>query len=146
MCIPWQKKILGLNLEKNIPLTMCLPTRVTHNTVTLIANIYIRADIILHDMSDHQSFVEKTSVKQDPKPQVCSNFQMSFLHLSKTDPLVEASQVSLTLGQPLGQADLQSDISPVEASSGQEWYYIKVSLTFGQPLGQADLHSDVSPK
>ena len=30
--------------------------------------------------------VEKTSVKQDPKPQVCLNFQMSFLHLSQTDP------------------------------------------------------------
>ena len=31
------------------------------------------------------SFIEKTSVKQDPKPLVCSNFQMSFLHLSQTD-------------------------------------------------------------
>ena len=52
------------------------------------------------------SFVEKTSVKQDPKPKVCSNFQMSFLHLSQTDPLIEASQVSLTFGQLLGQTDL----------------------------------------
>ena len=58
------------------------------------------------------SFVEKTSVKQDPKPQVCSNFQMSFLHLSQMDPPVEASQASLTYGQPLGQADLQSDVPP----------------------------------
>ena len=32
------------------------------------------------------SFIEKTSVKQDPKPQVCSNFQVSFLHLSQMDP------------------------------------------------------------
>ena len=32
------------------------------------------------------SFVEKTSVKQDPKPQVCYNFQMSFLHLIQMDP------------------------------------------------------------
>ena len=26
------------------------------------------------------------SLKQDPKPQVCSNFQMSFLQLSQMDP------------------------------------------------------------
>ena len=37
------------------------------------------------------SFVEETSVKQDLKPQVCSHFQMSFLHLSQTDPPVKAS-------------------------------------------------------
>ena len=45
------------------------------------------------------SFIEKTSVKQDPKSQVCSNFQMSLLHLSQMDPPVDASQVSLTFGQ-----------------------------------------------
>ena len=39
----------------------------------------------------HWSFVENISVKQDPKPQVCSNFQMSFLHLSQMDPPVEVS-------------------------------------------------------
>ena len=95
------------------------------------------------------SFVEMTSVKQDPKPHVGSNFQMSFLLLSQTYPLVEASQVSLTFGQPVGHADLQvtcpprcisgqldiwsawvrltfSQIDPpVEASCGQEWYYIR---------------------
>ena len=58
------------------------------------------------------SFVEKTSVKQDPKPQVCSNFQTSFLHLSQTDAPSRASQVSLTFGQPLGQAHIQSDVPP----------------------------------
>ena len=36
-------------------------------------------------------FVEKTSVKQSMKRKVYSNFQMSFLHLSQTDPLAEAS-------------------------------------------------------
>ena len=39
----------------------------------------------------HWSFIEKISLKQDPKPQVCSNFQMSFLQLSQRDPPVEAS-------------------------------------------------------
>ena len=38
--------------------------------------------IDLSFIANHWSFVEKTSVKQDPKPQVCSNFQMSFLHFS----------------------------------------------------------------
>ena len=36
-------------------------------------------------------FIEKTSVKQDLKLQVCSNFQMFFLHLSHMDPLEETS-------------------------------------------------------
>ena len=49
----------------------------------------------LNDLIFYCSFVEKTSVKQDHK--VCSNIQMSFLHLSQMDP-------------------------PVEATGGQEWY------------------------
>ena len=52
-------------------------------------------------------------------------------------PFVEASQVSLTVGQPLGQTDIQADIPPVEA--------LQVSLTFGQPLGQADIQANVHP-
>ena len=52
------------------------------------------------------SFVEKTSVKQDPKPQVCSNFQMFFLHLHQMDPTVEASR-------------------------DQEWYYVRSAWHFG---------------
>ena len=51
----------------------------------------------LRGESSHRSFIEKTSVKQSMKHKMCSNFQMSFLHLSQMD-------------------------SPVEASSGQEWY------------------------
>ena len=54
-------------------------------------------------------------------------------------------KVSLTFGQPLGQADLQSDVCP---SRGIQWprpVLCKVSLTFGQPLGQVDLQSDVPP-
>ena len=50
-----------------------------------------------------------------------------------TPPPVEASggqeqyshQVTLTFGEPLGQADIQSDIPPVEASGGQEQYYVR---------------------
>ena len=38
-----------------------------------------------HPEVPHCSFVEKTSVKQDPKPYVCSNFQMSSLHLGQMD-------------------------------------------------------------
>ena len=43
------------------------------------------------------SYILLVSVKQDLMPQVCSNFQMSSLHLSQMDP-------------------------PVGASYGQEWY------------------------
>ena len=39
-------------------------------------------------------------------------------------PRVILCQVSLTFGQPLGQTDLWSDVPPLEASSGQDWYYI----------------------
>ena len=45
-------------------------------------------------------FVEKTSVKQDLKRKVCSNFQTSFLHLS------------------------QMDTTPPAVSSVQEWYHV----------------------
>ena len=49
------------------------------------------------------SFVEKTSVKQSMNRKACSNFQMSFLHLSHMYP-------------------------PVEASSAQEQYYVRSAL------------------
>ena len=68
-------------------------------TLCYVTIIYIMSVI-------YWSFVEKTSVKQSIKCKGCSNFQMSFLHLGQTDPPVEASQVSLTFGHPLGQADL----------------------------------------
>ena len=65
-----------------------------------------------------------TSVKQSMKRQVCSNFQISFLHLSQVDPPV---------GEALGQVDIFCQIfgsgwplvrctQMVEAYSGQEWY------------------------
>ena len=54
------EKLLDLNLEKNILLNICLPTRVTHTIAVLIDNIYItqilnsiRSGGILNDMSDH---------------------------------------------------------------------------------------------
>ena len=34
-------------------------------------------------------------------------------------------QVTLTFGEPLGQADIQSDIPSIEASGGQEQYYVR---------------------
>ena len=37
-------------------------------------------------------------------------------------PRLVLCQVSLTFGQPLGQADLLSDVPPVEVSTGQEQY------------------------
>ena len=40
-------------------------------------------------------------------------------------PRVILHQVSLTFGQPLGQADFQSDDPPLQTSSGQEQYYIR---------------------
>ena len=66
------------------------PTKIMYSTDTLIDNIYlsknlnrhVQSSILVEDLSDHWSFIEKTSLKQDPKPQMCSNFQMSFLHLS----------------------------------------------------------------
>ena len=41
-------------------------------------------------------------------------------------PRMVLCQVIMTFVHPLGQADIWSDISPaVEASGGQEWYYIR---------------------
>ena len=57
----------------------------------------------------HWSFVEKTSVKQDLKRNVCSNFQMSFLHLVRWTHIVEASGQLEIFDRSLGQADLLSD-------------------------------------
>ena len=58
-------------------------------------------------------------------------------------PRAVLHQVTLTFGEPLDQADIQSDIPPVDAFGDQE-QYCQVSLTFAKPLGQDDLQSDVS--
>ena len=49
---------------------------------------------------------------------------MSFLHLSQMYPSIDEAlgQIDIFVTS-LGQADLWSDIPPVETSSGQEWYY-----------------------
>ena len=83
------------------------------------------------------------SVKQDPKPQVCSNFQCPFCTSVRWTP--QASQVSLTFGQPLGQADLQSDIPPGRGIWWPRVVLHQVSLTFGLSVGQADIQSVVPP-
>ena len=64
------------------------------------------------DSDVYWSFV-KSPVNQSMKCKACSNFQMSFLHLSQTDsPIDEAlGQVDIFL-RSLGQADLWSDIPP----------------------------------
>ena len=77
------------------------------------------------------SCIEKTSVKQDLKCKVCSNFQMSFLHLSQMDPLVEASsgqeQYCIRSAWHLVSLWVRltfSQMFPIEASSAQEWYSV----------------------
>ena len=57
----------------------------------------------------------------EAKPQTPSVFKFSdVLFALKSDrPPIEASQVCLTLGQPLGQVDLQSDVPPSRGISGQ---------------------------
>ena len=59
--------------------------------------------------------------------------------------VVKAFQLSLTFGQLLGQADLQSDVPPGRGILWPKVVLHKVSLTFGQPLGQAEFHSDIPP-
>ena len=95
-------------------------------------------DLIVQSLTlSYWSFVEKTSVKQDPKPQVCSNFLMSFLHLRQMDPPKS--------GTNLGLVDLSSDVPPGRGIYWPKAVLHQVSLTFGQPLGQTDLQSDVPP-
>ena len=60
---------------------------------------------------------------QDPKPQVCSNFQMSFLHLSQMTH--QWRYLMAKIGTQLGLVDLSSDVPLTEASGGQEQYYIR---------------------
>ena len=54
----------------------------------LLARTHRKIQIILWagPASSDWSFIEKTSVKQSMKRKECSNFQVSFLHLSQTDP------------------------------------------------------------
>ena len=67
----------------------------------------------------HWPFIEKTSMKQDPNVK-CSYFQMSFLHLSQTDPQLVEHLVAKT-GTNLGPVGLISDVTPpVEISGGQD--------------------------
>ena len=71
---------------------------------------------------------------------VCSNFQMSFLHLNQMDsPIDEAlGQVDIFL-RSVGQADLWSDVPPARGIWWQRVVLCQVSLTFGHHVGQADL-------
>ena len=106
------------------------------------------------------SFVEKTTVKQDPNPKCVQIFRCPFYTSARCTPLVEASQISLTFGQPVGQADLLVRCtSPVEAAQvsltlGQADLQVRctlpveaaqISFTFGQPLGQANLQVRCTP-
>ena len=89
------------------------------------------------------SFIEKTSVMQDPKLQVCSNFQMSLLHLSQMDP--QWRHLIATIGTQMDPVDLSSDIPPGRGIWWPTAVPHQVSLTFCQPLVQAGLWSDVTP-
>ena len=55
--------------------------------------------------SHHWSLVEKTSVKKSIKCKVCSNFQMSFLHLDGPPVVEAAGQVDIFVIST-GQVDL----------------------------------------
>ena len=73
-----------------------------------------------------------------PKPEVCSKFQMSFLHLDQMYPPSRGiwwpravlHQVSLTFGKALGQGDIQSDVPPSRGIWWQRAVLHWVSLTF----------------
>ena len=67
----------------------------------------------------HWSFIEKTSVKQSMKYKVCSNFQMYLICLT--------------------------DVPPVEASSGQEQYYIRSAWHVEECNWEGSRQSDVPP-
>ena len=79
------------------------------------------------------SFIEKTSVKQDLQCKVCSNFQISLLHLDRWTPIDKAlGQVDIFV-RSSDEADFWSDIPP----SIRLWLWLTFSdlwarLTFGQ--------------
>ena len=76
-------------------------------------------------MNTYWSFIEKSSVKQDIKCKVFKFSDILFALKSDGPPVDEAlGQVDIFV-RFLGQADLWSDVPPVEASTGQEWYYFR---------------------
>ena len=78
-----------------------------------------------------------TSVKEDLKCEVCSNFQISLLQSQMDPPVDEAlGQVDIFV-RSSGQTDLWSDVP--------HRIRIEVRLTFGHTLGQTDLWSDIPP-
>ena len=74
---------------------------------------------LLLDTGASKSFMSKSLVfhtktlceAKTPNPKYVQISDV-LLHLSQMDPPIEASQFSLTFSQPLGQADLQSDVPP----------------------------------
>ena len=95
------------------------------------------------------SFVEKTSVMQDLKCKVCSNFQITFLHLVR---VTFFSDLWLRLiFEPPGSgfsSDWHLVTLWVGLTSGQLYpprMRLQVRLTFIHTFGHADLWSDVPP-
>ena len=82
-------------------------------------------------------FIEKTSVKQDLKCKVCSNFQMSFFHLVRRTQNRWGFRSGWHFVRSSGQADLWSDIPP-PSGFGSGWHLVTfwVRLTFGQTYSQ----------
>ena len=76
-----------------------------------LCHIFMQGDIVIRYFLVYWSFIEKNSVKQSMKCIVCSNFQMSFLHLSQMDHPVDKTlgQVDI-FSQIFVQADLWSDV------------------------------------
>ena len=89
------------------------------------------------DVRPQWSFIEKTPVKQHLKCKVCSNFQMSFLHLVRWTPSRWGFGSGLHFGQILSQTDLWSDVPPCKWGFGSGCHFVR-------SLGQADLWLDVT--
>ena len=60
-------------------------------------------------------------------------------------PRAVLHQASLTFGEPLGQADIQSDIPPVEASGGHKQYYIRSLWHSEASNWECNGQSDIPP-
>ena len=92
----------------------------------ILSSLLKTEDILLKtkDGCTFWSFIEKTSMKQDPKPRVCSNFRWT----------PQQRHLVARNGTNLGPVDLDSDISP------WQWHLVAKNST---NLGPDDVSSDV---
>ena len=78
--------IISVMISPFMPFTNC-----SFNLLFLCTHIHLPLFWGISFIPHYWYFIEKPSVKQSMKCKVCSNFQMSFFHLSQMDPPVEAS-------------------------------------------------------